>query len=87
MHYCMHILLFKAMSFNYFVNNWRNISNIVLKSDFDVLFVYSFENKKRYYIVITLKNDNKMQIIKFMFCKFNSITIDVEFKTFLNISN
>ena len=60
--YCTHTLLFKAMSLNYFINNWRNISSIVLKFDFNVLFVHSFENEKRYYIVTLSKNDNKTQI-------------------------
>ena len=30
--------------------------------DFDVPFVYSFENEKQYYIVTTSKNNNQTQI-------------------------
>ena len=58
MHCYIYTLLFKAMSLNYFVDNCRNILNIVVKPNFDVLFVPSFENEKRYYIVTLSKNDN-----------------------------
>ena len=62
MYYCMYTLLFKAISLNYFVDNWRSILNVVSKFDFNVLFVHSFENEKPYYIVTQSKNDSKTQI-------------------------
>ena len=62
MHYCMYTLLFKTMLFNYFIDILRNISNIALKSEFNVSFIYSFKNKKRYYIVTSSKDNNKTQI-------------------------
>ena len=61
MRYYMHISLFTTMSLNYFVDNRRNILNIALMFDFDVLFVYSFVNKTRYYIVTSSIDDSKTQ--------------------------
>ena len=58
----MRTLLFKVTSLNCSVDNGRNISNIALKAKFNVLFIYSWKNKRQYYIEKEVKNNNKTQI-------------------------